>query len=64
LRDCSLQGATAVLQRVRAATPTGATCSVGVAQRRASDTATELLARADAALYEAKRAGRDRLKAA
>jgi diguanylate cyclase (GGDEF)-like protein len=64
LRDCSLQGATAVLQRVRAATPTGATCSVGVAQRRASDTATELVARADAALYEAKRAGRDRLKAA
>ncbi len=64
LHDCTLQGATAVLERVRNATPAGATCSIGVAERHLSDTETALLARADAALYQAKRDGRNRLKAA
>lgn len=38
--------------------------SVGVAARRAGEARAELLARADAALYEAKRAGRDRVAVA
>ncbi len=37
--------------------------SIGVAQRRAAEGADALLARADAALYRAKRAGRDRVAA-
>lgn len=40
------------------------TCSFGVASWRASETAAESLMRADAALYEAKSAGRDRVVAA
>jgi diguanylate cyclase (GGDEF)-like protein len=64
LHDWTLQGATAVLERVRNVTTAGATCSIGVAERRDSDTETALLARADTALYQAKRDGRNRLKAA
>jgi diguanylate cyclase (GGDEF)-like protein len=37
------------------------TCSFGVAQMRPSDDLDALVGRADAALYEAKRAGRDRV---
>jgi diguanylate cyclase (GGDEF)-like protein len=37
------------------------TVSIGVAQVRPDDTATTLLGRADAALYEAKNSGRDRV---
>jgi diguanylate cyclase (GGDEF)-like protein len=64
LHDWTLQGATAVLERVRNVTPAGATCSIGVAERRDSDTETAVLARADTALYQAKRDGTNRLKAA
>jgi PleD family two-component response regulator len=35
--------------------------SIGVAAFRPGDSGTELLARADAAAYEAKRSGRDRV---
>ena len=38
---------------------TGFTASFGVAELKAGETAASLMARADAALYEAKRAGRD-----
>jgi diguanylate cyclase (GGDEF)-like protein len=64
LHDCTLADATAVLDRVRRATPTAVTCSLGVAERRFTDTADTLVARADAALYRAKREGRDRLELA
>jgi diguanylate cyclase (GGDEF)-like protein len=64
LRNCSLGDATAVLERVRLATPEGVTCSVGVDERRFPDTPDAIVARADAALYRAKRNGRNRLAAA
>jgi diguanylate cyclase (GGDEF)-like protein/PAS domain S-box-containing protein len=55
-----LTAATAVLARVRAATPRGQTCSAGLAVFTGSESAEQLVARADAALYEAKAQGRDR----
>ncbi len=46
---------------MRAATPAGQSCSAGIAVHRPGETGDALVARADAALYDAKRAGRDRL---
>jgi diguanylate cyclase (GGDEF)-like protein len=40
----------------------GVTCSVGFAGYRSGESAEELLNRADAALYRAKAAGRDRVE--
>jgi diguanylate cyclase (GGDEF)-like protein len=57
---CAAEHAAAAADRLRAATPSGATCSVGVAAWDGTETAQQLLARADAALYSAKAAGRDR----
>jgi PleD family two-component response regulator len=45
---------------LRVATPRGQSCSAGLAGREAGDVATVLLGRADQALYDAKRAGRNR----
>jgi diguanylate cyclase (GGDEF)-like protein len=56
--------ALAVIQRVRAATPDSETCSAGIAEWDGSESAGELVARADEALYAAKMAGRDRTVAA
>jgi diguanylate cyclase (GGDEF)-like protein len=53
-----------VLERLRAGTPAGMTVSVGLAAWDGRETAEELLARADRALYTAKRDGRDCLRAA
>jgi diguanylate cyclase (GGDEF)-like protein len=64
LPDCSLEDAETVLERLRAATPSAVTASVGVAELAHGETTAEVLARADAALYEAKDSGRDRLRAA
>lgn len=55
-----VQIAEKVLQRLRATTPAGLTCSAGLAAFHGSETAEELVARADRALYEAKTRGRDR----
>jgi diguanylate cyclase (GGDEF)-like protein len=60
LPDCDLDPAMAVVERVRAAMPQGRTCSAGVARWNGTESADELLARADVALYHAKRGGRDR----
>ena len=56
-----LQDAKAVMERVRQVTPHHESSSVGIARWNEVETADELLARADAALYEAKRSGRDRV---
>jgi diguanylate cyclase (GGDEF)-like protein len=61
LPDCPPDEALRLLDRLRAATPDGQTCSVGIAHWDRFESAEALLARADAALYEAKRVGRDRV---
>lgn len=47
-----------ILARLRASTPLGQSFSAGVAVWNGSETSDELIARADAALYQAKAAGR------
>jgi diguanylate cyclase (GGDEF)-like protein len=56
-------GAAAVesLERLKAATPLGQTFSAGLAQWNGSESPEQLLGRADAALYAAKDAGRNRI---
>lgn len=60
LPDCHEADGLALVERLRAATPPGQTVSTGVAEWDGEETAAELLARADAALYRAKAEGRDR----
>jgi diguanylate cyclase (GGDEF)-like protein len=60
LPGCGATAAADVLQRLRAATPDGQTFSAGIATWDGQETAEQLIARADAALYQAKEAGRDR----
>jgi diguanylate cyclase (GGDEF)-like protein len=64
LPACSLEGAKVVVERIRAATPAGQTVSAGIAQWNGSEDGEALVIRADAALYAAKAAGRDRALAA
>ncbi len=59
-----METAVAVVERLRRATPSGLTASAGVASWNREETAAELFGRADAALYAAKQAGRDRTIAA
>jgi len=60
LRGCDVETARPVIERVRAATPGGQSCSAGIAARRPGEDADALIERVDEALYAAKRAGRDR----
>ncbi len=64
LRDTTRDQARATLERVRCGMPPGLTCSIGYAEVRSGETVSEALSRADAALYRAKRNGRDRLEEA
>jgi diguanylate cyclase (GGDEF)-like protein len=64
LPGCSLADAKTIVERLRAAMPSGQTVSAGVACWNGRESAEELVGRADAALYEAKRTGRDRLVSA
>jgi diguanylate cyclase (GGDEF)-like protein len=60
LPDCGDEvEAVGAVERIRSATP-GVTASAGVALWDGREPAAQLIRRADAALYEAKRAGRDR----
>jgi diguanylate cyclase (GGDEF)-like protein len=59
LPDCDQREAVEVIERLRAAVTHAQTCSAGVAVRRGSESVESAIGRADAALYGAKRAGRD-----
>jgi diguanylate cyclase (GGDEF)-like protein/PAS domain S-box-containing protein len=62
LPGCTLDDALGLVERLRQQTPEGETCSAGIAEWEwdGSEQAEALVGRADAALYRAKRAGRDR----
>jgi diguanylate cyclase (GGDEF)-like protein len=61
LRDCSHIEAVMVLEDLGAVTPAGQTFSAGLAEWDGHEDPERLVGRADRALYEAKRAGRDRI---
>jgi diguanylate cyclase (GGDEF)-like protein/PAS domain S-box-containing protein len=61
LPDCDIADAAEIVERLRAATPDEQTCSAGLAMWRAGESVDDLVGRADKALYEAKKNGRDRL---
>jgi diguanylate cyclase (GGDEF)-like protein len=63
LPDCGLPNAMEIAERLRTAQPE-ITCSLGVAAWDGREDVSELVARADRALYAAKAAGRDRARAA
>lgn len=60
LREDNLETAREIVDRLRDATPRGQSCSAGIALRADGERPADLIGRADHALYEAKRAGRDR----
>ena len=61
LPDCGLEEAMGLLERLRFETPDDESSSAGLACWNGSETELDLMSRADRALYEAKRAGRDRI---
>lgn len=63
LPACPTGAAHAVTERLRCVVPDGQTCSVGIATWDGAESPEALVHRADGALYEAKRAGRDRVVA-
>jgi len=64
LEGCDLEEAIQVANKLRAGVPAGLTCSLGAAEWDRQEGPKAVVARADAALYEAKRMGRDRVVAA
>jgi diguanylate cyclase (GGDEF)-like protein len=62
LPGCDEDEARAVVERLRRATPASQTISVGLAHREEGEVASAVVARADGALYAAKRGGRDRVE--
>jgi diguanylate cyclase (GGDEF)-like protein len=63
LPGVDLDTGVALVERLRGYTPDNETCSVGIAEWDGSEPPESLVGRADVALYEAKRAGRDRVVA-
>jgi diguanylate cyclase (GGDEF)-like protein len=61
LPRCPQQAVDTILERLRSVADDGVTCSVGAARWQPGDSASMLMSRADSALYEAKRLGRDRV---
>jgi diguanylate cyclase (GGDEF)-like protein len=61
LPDTELEQACEVIERLRAATPMGQTCSAGLACWDFVETIDDLFGRADQALYLAKAGGRDQI---
>ena len=61
LPDCPEGEALKVAGRLRLSAPVGVTCSLGVAGWDGSEPAAMFFERADQALYEAKRSGRNRI---
>jgi diguanylate cyclase (GGDEF)-like protein len=61
LPGTNLDRARQMLDRLRESLPDGQTCSAGVCRWDGEESAEQLTARADAALYAAKDAGRDRV---
>jgi diguanylate cyclase (GGDEF)-like protein len=61
LPGCAVADARLLLERLRVSMPEAQTVSAGVACWDGNESPIELVGRADSALYEAKRAGRDRL---
>ncbi len=64
LPETELGEAEEIVERLRAVTAAGVTCSAGLARWDFLESAAELVGRADSALYRAKDDGRDRLVAA
>lgn len=64
LTDCGVERGHDVAERLRAEMMHGQTCSAGIAVWDGEESPEALLARADGALYEAKRRGRDRVVSA
>jgi diguanylate cyclase (GGDEF)-like protein/PAS domain S-box-containing protein len=64
LPDCGEHDGTEIIERLRAATPNGQTCSAGLAVWRPGESVDDLVGRADKALYTAKESGRNRLVSA
>jgi diguanylate cyclase (GGDEF)-like protein/PAS domain S-box-containing protein len=60
LPHCTVDRGLEVVERLRTITVAGQTCSAGVAGWDGDETPESLVSRADGALYEAKKAGRDR----
>ena len=60
LPNCDTSHAVDVIERLRDSVYSDRTCSAGFAERRSGEPIEAVMARADAALYEAKSSGRDR----
>lgn len=58
LPGCDIDGAMGIIERLRALTPDGQTCSAGIAHRMPDEAIVDLVGRADRALYTAKAEGR------
>ncbi|MDX6581983.1 MAG: hypothetical protein QOI10_1167 [Solirubrobacterales bacterium] len=61
LPGCDLADAFVLVERLRTFTPDGESCSAGIAEWNPEEQPEALVGRADAALYRAKRSGRDRV---